>query len=108
MLRDAAQRWIARPITGQVTIALRRGNDYSILDTSSQNLTYKPERLTMEKGESAFSPLDRIGQLTMRNLDISDTREKLRTYVKTGLLKPSVGSTLPLLSDAKDTPEAGD
>jgi argininosuccinate synthase len=108
MLRDAAQRWVARAITGDVTLELRRGNDYSILDTTSPNLTYKPERLTMEKGESAFSPLDRIGQLTMRNLDISDTREKLMTYVKTGLLKPSVGHTLPLLSDAKDTTEDGD
>ena len=58
---------------------LRRGNDYSILDTTSPNLTYKPERLTMEKGESAFTPQDRIGQLTMRNLDITDTREKLLT-----------------------------
>ena len=100
MLRDAAQRWVARPITGEVTVELRRGNDYSILDTSSPNLTYKPERLTMEKGESAFSPLDRIGQLTMRNLDISDTREKLVTYTKTGLIKPSAGASLPLLSDS--------
>jgi argininosuccinate synthase len=95
MLRDAAQRWIARPITGDVTIELRRGNDYSILETSSPNLTYKPERLTMEKGESVFTPQDRIGQLTMRTLDISDTREKLLTYLKTGLLTPSSG--LPLL-----------
>src|SRR5204863_8141710 len=91
--------WRARPITGEVTVELRRGNDYSILDTSSPNLTYKPERLTMEKGESVFSPQDRIGQLTMRNLDITDTRDKLLTYVKTGLLAPTVGSTMPLLSD---------
>jgi argininosuccinate synthase len=101
MLRESAQRWVARPITGEVTVELRRGNDYSILDTTSPNLTYKPERLTMEKNESAFSPQDRIGQLTMRNLDISDTREKLLTYVKTGLLAPTLGSTLPLLSDGK-------
>jgi argininosuccinate synthase len=101
MLRESAQRWVARPITGEVTVQLRRGNDYSILDTTSPNLTYKPERLTMEKGESVFSPQDRIGQLTMRNLDISDTRDKLLTYVKTGLLAPTVGSTLPLLSDGK-------
>ena len=60
-----------------MTIELRRGNDYSILNTESPNLTYKPERLTMEKGESSFTPQDRIGQLTMRNLDIADTREKL-------------------------------
>jgi argininosuccinate synthase len=98
MLRETAQRWVARPITGDVTVQLRRGNDYSILDTVSPNLTYKPERLTMEKGESVFSPLDRIGQLTMRNLDISDTRAKLMLYGKTGLLKPSAGE-LPLLED---------
>ena len=87
---------MARAITGEVTLELRRGNDYSILETSSPNLTYKPERLTMEKGESAFTPSDRIGQLTMRNLDISDTRDKLLTYVKTGLLRGG-GTTLPLL-----------
>ncbi len=103
MLREMSQRWVARAVTGEVTLELRRGNDYSILDTRSPNLTYKPERLTMEKGESAFSPQDRIGQLTMRNLDISDTREKLLTYVKTGLLKPSPTSALPLL-EGPDTP----
>src|SRR5688572_29267492 len=79
MLRETAQRWVARAVTGEVSIELRRGNDYSLLDTSSPNLTYKPERLTMEKGESTFSPQDRIGQLTMRNLDITDTRDKLLT-----------------------------
>lgn len=77
MLRDSLQRWVASQITGEVTLELRRGNDYSILNTVSENLTYKPERLTMEKGDSVFSPDDRIGQLTMRNLDITDTREKL-------------------------------
>jgi argininosuccinate synthase len=97
MLRETAQRWVARAITGEVTLELRRGNDYSILDTRSANLTYKPERLTMEKGESAFSPQDRIGQLTMRNLDLVDTREKLLTYVKSGLLAPSLGAGLPHL-----------
>jgi argininosuccinate synthase len=99
MLRETAQRWVARAVTGEVTLELRRGNDYSILDTTSPNLTYKPERLTMEKGESSFSPQDRIGQLTMRNLDITDTRDKLLTYVKTGLLAPSLGIELPRLSD---------
>jgi argininosuccinate synthase len=94
-LRESAQRWVARLVTGEVTLELRRGNDYSILDTTSPNLTYKPERLTMEKGESAFTPQDRIGQLTMRNLDISDTRDKLFTYVKAGVLAPSVGKELP-------------
>ncbi|MEO8525238.1 MAG: argininosuccinate synthase, partial [Caldimonas sp.] len=69
MLRETAERWVARAVTGEVTIELRRGNDYSITNTVSPNLTYKPERLTMESGESSFSPQDRIGQLTMRNLD---------------------------------------
>ena len=82
MLRETAQRWVARAITGEVTLELRRGNDYSILNTVSPNLTYHPERLTMEKGQSMFSPQDRIGQLTMRNLDIVDTRAKLFTYMK--------------------------
>jgi argininosuccinate synthase len=97
MLRTEAQRWIARAITGEVVLELRRGNDYSILDTRSPNLTYKPERLTMEKGESMFSPQDRIGQLTMRNLDIVDTRDKLLTYAKAGIIAPSPGSALPNL-----------
>ena len=105
-LRESAQRWVARAVTGEVTVQLRRGNDYSILNTESPNLTYKPERLTMEKGESVFSPQDRIGQLTMRNLDISDTRDKLIAYVKTGLLAPSLGSSMPLLTEV--AAEAGD
>ena len=100
MLRETAQRWVARAVTGEVTLELRRGNDYSILDTSSPNLTYKPERLTMEKGASAFSPQDRIGQLTMRNLDITDTRDKLLIYMRTGLLAPAASSGVPLLSDS--------
>jgi argininosuccinate synthase len=97
MLRETAQRWVARAVTGDVTIELRRGNDYSILNTTSPNLTYKPERLTMEKGESSFSPQDRIGQLTMRNLDIADTREKLATYASVGLLSGGADSPLPLI-----------
>jgi argininosuccinate synthase len=101
MRRESAQRWVARAITGEVTVQLRRGNDYSILNTESPNLTYKPERLTMERGEAFFSPQDRIGQLTMRNLDIADTRDKLMTYVKTGLLAPAAGSPLPRLSDGE-------
>jgi argininosuccinate synthase len=97
MLREMSQRWVARAVTGHVTLELRRGNDYSILDTASPNLTYKPERLTMEKGDSAFSPQDRIGQLTMRNLDIADTREKLLSYQKSGVLEPAARAALPLL-----------
>ena len=80
MLRESAQRWVARAITGEVTLELRRGNDYSILDTTSPNFTYHPERLTMEKGESTFSPRDRIGQLNMRTLDVMDTRKKMEVY----------------------------
>jgi argininosuccinate synthase len=107
MLRETAQRWVARAITGDVTLELRRGNDYSILDTRSPNLTYQPERLTMEKGESAFTPQDRIGQLTMRNLDISDTRGKLITYARAGLLGPS--RSLPhMLEEAQEPPPTKD
>jgi argininosuccinate synthase len=104
MRRESAQRWVARAVTGEVALELRRGNDYSVLDTTSPNLTYKPERLTMEKGEAFFTPQDRIGQLTMRNLDIVDTRDKLMTYVKTGLLRPAEGSPLPRLVDGNDEP----
>ncbi|MFN2446687.1 MAG: argininosuccinate synthase [Vicinamibacterales bacterium] len=98
MLRETAQRWIARAVTGEVTIELRRGNDYSMLDTTSPNLTYTPERLTMEKGDSIFSPRDRIGQLTMRNLDIMDTREKLAVYTRAGLLAHTSAGGVPLLA----------
>jgi argininosuccinate synthase len=98
MLREAAQRWVARAVTGEVVLELRRGNDYSLLDTRSPNLTYAPERLSMEKVEDApFSPADRIGQLTMRNLDIVDTRAKLATYAQVGLLAPGSASALPQL-----------
>jgi argininosuccinate synthase len=101
MLRETAQRWVAPLVTGEVRLTLRRGNDYSILDTKSPNLTYKPERLTMEKGESAFTPQDRIGQLTMRNLDIEDTRQKLATYVGLGRLKSGTDAPLPQLEEAQ-------
>ena len=102
MLREAAQRWVAKPVTGTVTLELRRGNDYSILNTDSPNLTFHPERLTMEKGESTFSPRDRIGQLTMRNLDITDTRTKLITYAESGLIKLSKGTEMPQLSGGSE------
>jgi argininosuccinate synthase len=101
MLRESAQRWIAKAITGEVTLELRRGNDYSILNTESPNLTFHPERLSMEKTESAFSPRDRIGQLTMRNLDIADTREKLITYANAGLLTLGKSSEMPQLDGGK-------
>ena len=103
MLRETAQRWVANAITGEVTLELRRGNDYSLLNTESPNLTYAPERLSMEKVENApFTPLDRIGQLTMRNLDITDTRGKLAVYSRTGLLQLGEGSMLPQLGHESD------
>ena len=99
MLRETAQRWVAKAITGTVTLELRRGNDFTILNTESPNLTYEAERLSMEKVEDApFTPSDRIGQLTMRNLDIVDTRGKLVIYTDTGLISannqvvPQLGS----------------
>ena len=104
MLRETAQRWVASAITGEVTLELRRGNDYSILNTESPNLTYAPERLSMEKVENApFSPADRIGQLTMRNLDITDTRAKLGVYAHSGLLTLGEGAAmLKLEADRKN------
>ncbi|CAM3384573.1 argininosuccinate synthase [Paracidovorax anthurii] len=105
MLRETAQRWVARAVTGTVTLELRRGNDYSLLDTESPNLTYAPERLSMEKVENApFSPADRIGQLTMRNLDITDTRDKLGVYSRAGLLSLGGGAALAQLSDDGKAP----
>jgi argininosuccinate synthase len=106
LLRETAQRWVASAVTGEVTLELRRGNDYSILDTTSPNLTYKPERLTMEKGDEVFfTPQDRIGQLTMRNLDVADTRDKLLIYTKAGLLALGPGEELPLLPGTKPDKE---
>jgi len=93
MLRDTLQRWVGRAVTGTVTMELRRGDDYSLLDTDGPNLTYRPERLSMERVEDEpFSPVDRIGQLSMRNLDIADSREKLSVYAGVGVL-PSGGSS---------------
>jgi argininosuccinate synthase len=87
MLREPLMRWVGAAITGEVTVRLRRGDDYTLLDTTSPNLTYHPERLSMEKVEDqAFGPLDRIGQLTMRNLDIEDSRAKLDVYRNAGTL----------------------
>ncbi len=105
MIRETLQRWVAKAVTGEVTLELRRGNDYSILDTKSPNLTYKPERLTMEKHEGAFSPADRIGQLTMRNLDITDSRDKLFVYAHAGLLAPQTFEGMRLLDGEKEDSE---
>jgi argininosuccinate synthase len=96
MIRESLQKWVARVVTGTVTLELRRGDDYTILNTESPNLTYKAERLTMERsiaefgpeeaGEAPFDPEDRIGQLHMRNLDIVDTHDKLVVYSRAGLI----------------------
>ncbi len=87
MLRESLTRWVGSLVTGEVTVQLRRGDDYSIINTTGKNFTYSPERLSMERVEDApFGPLDRIGQLTMRNLDIQDTREKLEIYRQAGTL----------------------
>ncbi len=95
MLREPLMRWVGSLVTGEVTIELRRGDDYTILDTRGENLTYAPERLSMERVEdAAFGPLDRIGQLTMRNLDIQDTRAKIDEYRQAGTL--GSGSLLEL------------
>jgi argininosuccinate synthase len=87
MLREPLMRWVGSLVTGDVTIQLRRGDDYSIMNTTGPHLTYAPERLSMERVEdAAFGPLDRIGQLTMRNLDIQDTRAKIDEYRSAGTL----------------------
>jgi argininosuccinate synthase len=88
MLRESLLRWVGSAVTGEVTIRLRRGEDYTIVGTTGPDLTYEPDRLSMEKTEAAFGPVDRIGQLTMRNLDIADTRVKLDVYRTAGTLGP--------------------
>jgi argininosuccinate synthase len=101
MLRDTLQRWVGRAVTGKVTLELRRGDDYSILDTEGPHFTYQPERLSMERvEEEPFTPLDRIGQLSMRNLDILDSREKLAVYSAAGVLPG--GGMQGLLDAAQD------
>jgi argininosuccinate synthase len=98
MLREPIMRWVGSAVTGIVTIRLRRGDDYTIVDTSGPHLTYAPDRLSMERVEDqAFGPLDRIGQLTMRNLDIEDSRSKLEVYRSAGTLPP--GENLLALPD---------
>jgi argininosuccinate synthase len=97
MLRESLQRWVGSAVTGSVTVRLRRGWDFSVLDTVGPRLSYHPEKLSMERTEdAAFGPTDRIGQLTMRNLDIADSREKLETYAAQGQL----GGAQSLLGDA--------
>ena len=105
MLRESLQRWVGSAVTGTVTVRLRRGWDHTILDTQGPALSYHPEKLSMERVEdAAFGPVDRIGQLTMRNLDIIDTRQKLGIYTGAGLLGNQSDGSIPLLSssEAKD------
>jgi len=93
MIRESLQRWVGSAVTGSVTLRLRRGDDYSILDTAGPSLSYHPERLSMERvGDAAFGPLDRIGQLTMRNLDIADSRARLEQYAQLGLVGGEVSA----------------
>jgi len=102
MLRESLQRWVASAVTGDVTLRLRRGDDYTILNTTGTNLSYHPEKLSMERTVgAAFGPEDRIGQLTMRNLDLMDTRDKLAIYTQTGLLTASGSHALPQLGNDK-------
>ncbi|MFS0866064.1 argininosuccinate synthase [Microbacterium sp. 179-B 1A2 NHS] len=97
MLRESIQRWVGSAISGTVTLRLRRGEDYTILNTESRGLSYSPEKLSMERvGDAAFGPTDRIGQLTMRNLDIADSRSRLEHYVGLGLIG---GATAELVGD---------
>ncbi len=105
MLRDPLLRWVGAAVSGEVTLRLRRGDDYSILDTTGPHLTYSPERLSMEKvDDAAFGPLDRIGQLTMRNLDIDDSRSKLDVYRNAGTL--TGGGLMELNEPEPDEPIA--
>ncbi len=112
MLRDTLQKWVGRAVTGSITLELRRGDDYSILDTTGPNLTYHPERLSMERvEEEAFSPLDRIGQLAMRNLDILDSREKIAVYAASGVLpggmRALLGEEAPVEIPLSEPPSIG-
>jgi len=92
MLREGLYRWVASAVSGEVRLRLRRGEDYSIIDTSGPALSYHPEKLSMERVEdAAFGPVDRIGQLTMRNLDIADTRQRLEQYAELGLVGGRIG-----------------
>ncbi len=106
MLREPLLRWVGAAVTGEVMLRLRRGDDYSILNTTGPHLTYAPERLSMEKvDDAAFGPLDRIGQLTMRNLDIDDSRSKLDVYRNAGTL---TGGGLMELTDGASSDESPD
>ena len=107
MLRQSLQSWIGLAVTGEVTVELRRGDDYTVLDTTSPNATYHPERLSMENVESAFGPADRIGQLTMRLLDLEDSRDKLELYGTLGLSRGGPFELLEEVPGLSRAPEAG-
>lgn len=95
MLRESIQRWVGSSVTGEVVLRLRRGEDYTVLDTRGEGFSYHPDKLSMERvGDAAFGPEDRIGQLTMRNLDIADSRARLEGYAAAGLVQ---GETAKLL-----------
>ena len=118
MLRESITRWVASAVTGSVTLRMRRGEDYSIMDTEGPNFSYHAEKLSMERvTDAAFGPTDRIGQLTMRNLDIADSREKLEIYAAQGVLggasaelvgqlQSGAGKQIPSLGRASDDAEA--
>jgi argininosuccinate synthase len=101
MLRESLQRWVGAAVTGEVTLRLRRGDDYTVVDTTGPDLTYQPERLSMERTEGAFGPLDRIGQLHLRNLDIDDSRHKLDVYRRAGALD-ATGADVDVLGPGPD------
>jgi len=102
MLRESIQRWVGSAVTGEVTLRLRRGDDYSILDTAGPALSYHPEKLSMERVEdAAFGPTDRIGQLTMRNLDIADSRTRLEQYAEIGLVGGAVSKLVGVLDSGR-------
>ncbi|MCA0297369.1 MAG: argininosuccinate synthase, partial [Actinobacteria bacterium] len=102
MIRESLQRWVGSAVTGSVTLRLRRGDDYSILDTDGPAFSYHPEKLSMERvGDAAFGPLDRIGQLTMRNLDIADSRTRLEQYAQLGLVGGEVSALVGQLDNGK-------
>lgn len=115
MVRESLQRWVGTAVTGEVTLRLRRGEDYSILDTTGPAFSYHPDKLSMERTEdSAFGPVDRIGQLTMRNLDIADSRAKLEQYAGLGLIgtsDPAIGAAQAagagLIGTMTELPEGG-
>src|SRR5690606_3701944 len=104
MIRESLQRWVGTAVTGEVTLRLRRGEDYSVIDTSGTAFSYHPDKLSMERTEdSAFGPFDRIGQLTMRNLDIADSRSRLEQYAGIGM----VGSGHPTMIGAAQAASTG-